>query len=156
MAANCADPAQRPNQISKFTPKIERLTENESLTSFKSWKGIMLYNLGLDNNFAPFLNPDVHWEKKSRCVENRGLADEINPDGPPNGEGVPQPVVVQTAAQRCRTLEMLLNSIANYAPVISRDTIVKSSTCLDDIMACAQNPLRFSDQRCPFSGFAGH
>jgi hypothetical protein len=28
---------------------------------------------------------------------------------------------------------MLLNSIANYAPVISRDTIVKASTCLDDI-----------------------
>ena len=133
MAANRADPAQRPNQISKFMPKIERLTENESLTSFKSWKGIMLYNLGLDNNFAPFLNPGVHWEKKSRRAENRGLADEVNPDGPPNEQGVPQPVVVQTAAQRCRTLEMLLNSIANYAPVISRDTIVKSSTCLDDI-----------------------
>ena len=133
MAANQADPAVRPNQISKFTPIIERLTEKESLTSFKSWKGIILYNLGLDNNFAPFLEPDVQWEKKSRRVANRGLIDDINPNGPADDQGVPQPVVVHTAAQRCRTLETLLNSIANYAPVISRDTIVKASTCLDDI-----------------------
>ena len=114
-------------QISKFTPKIERLTENETLTSFKSWTGILLYNLGLDNNFAPFLEHGVHWAKTNRRVLNRGLVDDVEEqDGHENPQGVVQRVnvVILSAAQKLRTLKMLLNSIANYAAVISRDTIV--------------------------------
>ena len=122
--------------ISKFSPRIEILKDNETLTSFKAWKGILLYNLGQDVNFARFLEPGVVWEKKTRRNPNRGLLDDIeNQAGPDDANGAAQlvPVVVRSAAQKLRTLEMLLNAIANYAPVISRDTIVKNSTCLDDI-----------------------
>ena len=49
---------------SRFSPRIQNLKELETLTSFQAWKGILLYNLGQDVNFAPFLENGIHWEKK--------------------------------------------------------------------------------------------
>ena len=55
-------------------PKPEKLLENETITGFASWKQNMRYNLSLNNNFAPFLEPAFVWLKKS--VANRGLTSD--------------------------------------------------------------------------------
>ena len=69
--------------------------------------------------------------KKNRQNPLCGLVDDVAAAA--DADGNAPPIVVRTAAQKLRTLEMLLNAIANYASVISRDTIVKNSTSLDDI-----------------------
>ena len=47
-------------------PKPEKLKEEETLSSFESWKGNLEYYLALDENFAEFLDEDFVWEPKSK------------------------------------------------------------------------------------------
>ena len=54
-------------------PKPWSLTKSETVNSFDSWKQKLTYILSLDNNFYPFLDPNVTLAKKSRTVTNRGL-----------------------------------------------------------------------------------
>ena len=46
-------------------PKQWLLTKNETVTSFQSWKENIVYVLSPDANFAPFLNADITWLRKS-------------------------------------------------------------------------------------------
>ena len=70
--------------------------------------------LALEEVFTPFLKPDVTWGRKTKTSRLRGL------------HGL-------DAAQEVTTLETMLGLIANYAPVVSRGTIVKSCTCLNAV-----------------------
>ena len=63
--------------------------------------------LALEEAFTPFLKPDVIWGRKTNPLRGFQGTD---------------------AAQQVATLETILGLIANYAPVISRGTVVKSST----------------------------
>ena len=116
MAANTGAPKQWP------------LTESESLSSFESWRSNLLYRLNLEERFAIFLLDNVVWNKKSRRPgDTRGLLpdqilDEFNarvadPDG-------------FTAAQKAHNLELMLQQVANFCPVISRRTIIHESTSI--------------------------
>ena len=107
-------------------PKQWLLTKNETITSFESWRQNLLYILSLDNNFAPFLASDFKWKKKSAANVNRGLTND--PETTPEASR-------KTAAQKVVQLELLLGQIANFAPVISRSTIVKNATSLNEIWA---------------------
>jgi hypothetical protein len=49
-----------------------------------------------------------------------------------DGEAIPQ-IQRRTAAQKVTHLELMLGQIANYAPVISRNTIVRNSTSISDV-----------------------
>ena len=81
--------------------------------------------LNEDARFAPFLRPGVTWKKTSRSSANRGLSNDG--DTVPEGERL-------TAAQKVVILDrMMLGQIANYCPIISRNSIVKNSTSLDSI-----------------------
>ena len=60
--------------------------------------------------------------KETKDKPQRGLQDD--PSGTPEK---------RTAAQKAAHLELMLGQIANYCPVISRNTIVKNSTCISDI-----------------------
>ena len=107
---------QQPNQrqrsyMPSMARKIRELGREETITSFESWKGQLIYNLNLDPNFAPFLVAGFTWEKKSRANPLRGL----------------------TSNQAVVNLDLLLTQIANYCPVISRSVIIKSSTSLDSV-----------------------
>ncbi|XP_067660624.1 uncharacterized protein [Haliotis asinina] len=102
-------------------PKQWILTKNETINSFEGWKQNLLYTLSTDAAFSPLLEAGVTWLKKSRANPNRGFTND--------GENV---AVAQrkTAVQKVTTLELMLGQIANYCPVISRNTIVKNSTSL--------------------------
>ena len=83
-----------------------------------------MYTLALDSNFAPFLSDDAKWEKKTRTSTYRGLADD--------GEEV-DAGSRKTKAQKLKLLELMLGQIANFCPIIARNSIVKNSTSLEFI-----------------------
>ena len=89
------------------------LTENESYITFETWKINLISILALEEAFTPFLKPGVIWGRKTKTSPLRGF------------QG--------TGAAQVATLETMLGLTANYAPVISRGTIVKSSTSLKSV-----------------------
>ena len=105
-------------------PKQWSLTKQETITSFEAWRQNLQYTLSLDQNFAGFLVDDVTWLKKTNAQPLRGFQND--------GEDVAE-ANRRTAAQKCTHLELMLSQIANYCPVISRNTIVKNSTSIKSI-----------------------
>ena len=103
-------------------PKQWSLTRNETITSFESWRQNLLYTLSLDASFATFLLPNTTWLKKTRAAPLRGFQDDA--------EDIPNR---RTAAQKVAQLDLLLGQIANFCPIISRNTIVKNSTSIKSI-----------------------
>lgn len=105
-------------------PKQWCLTKQETVNSFENWKENLRYVLSLDPNFAPFLGTDFRWQKKTRTNPNRGLIDD--------GVAVPENVR-RTAAQKVTQLELMLGQIANYCPVLSRNTIIRNSVSIESV-----------------------
>ena len=103
-------------------PKRWQLTKIETITSYKSWQQNLIYVLSLNKNFVPFL--DATWWKQTVAIPLRGLTKD--------GTTVPEAERL-TAAQKNAQLDLLLGQIANFCPVISRNSIVKHSTSLNDI-----------------------
>lgn len=103
-------------------PKQRCLTKHETVTSFESWRQNLTYILSLDQNFAAFLVEGAKWLKKSKANPTRGLTDDAE-----------RAANRRTAAQKVIQLDMMLGQIANYCPIISRNTIVKNSTSLTDV-----------------------
>ena len=102
-------------------PKQWVLTKHETITTYESWKQNLLYILSLDVNFAEFLAATAVWLPKSTANPNRGLHND--------GDGVAENRR-RTAAQKVIQLELMLGQIANFCPIISQNTIVRSSTSL--------------------------
>lgn len=105
-------------------PKQWCLTKNETVTSFENWRQNLIYTLSLDKKFAPFLVADTWWEKKTNTTPYRGFSDD--------DENIPEANRL-TKEQKVNMLELLLGQIANYCQTISRNTIVKNSTSIDQI-----------------------
>ena len=103
-------------------PKQWQLTKNETITSYESWRQNLVYILSLDKNFVPFL--EATWQKQTAANPRRGLTND--------GTSIPETQRL-TAAQKNAHLDLLLGQIANFCPVISRNSIVKHSTSLNDI-----------------------
>ena len=92
-------------------PKQWALTKKETVTSFESWKGNIMYHLTLNPNFTTFLQQDSKWEKSG--VANRGLVNDADPI-PENKR--------KTAEGKVIHLELMLGQIgqiANFCPVLS-------------------------------------
>lgn len=122
--AHCL-PAQLPvNMANQRAPKQWSLTKHETITSFESWRQNLVYCLSLDGNFARFIPDGTQWLKKTTANPNRGLTDDPATDAE---------ATRKTAAQKNAQLEMMLGQIANYCPIIARNSIVKGSTSLADI-----------------------
>ena len=99
-------------------PRQWCLTKHETVNTFEKWKHDLIYTISLDGNFADFIATDAQWQKKTAATPDRGLVGN-------NGA---------TTQQRVYMLELILGQIANYCPVISRNTIVNNSTsCLSVI-----------------------
>jgi hypothetical protein len=95
--------------------------KHETINSFEAWRQNLLYILSLDECFSCFLKDDATWLAKSTHNPNRGLA------------GDPSTVTEskrRTPEQKVVQLELMLGQIANFCPIISRGTIVRSSTSL--------------------------
>jgi len=110
--------------MSSRAPKQWTLTKNETITSYESWRQNLLYILSLDAKFTPYLAADMVWQKKSATNPNRGFVNDAEPIAEADRK---------TAAQKSAILDLLLGQIANFCPVISRNSIVKSSTSLSTI-----------------------
>lgn len=105
----------------------------------------LVYTLSLDNNFAPFLVSGEKWDRKTKESPHRGFVDD--------DENVPE-ARRRTKEQKVNMLEMLLGQIANYAPIISRNTIVKNSTSIDSILQAIRLHYGFQTSGAHFLDFA--
>ena len=82
--------------------------------------------LGLDNRFTRFLEDDFEWEDGDS--DDHGFADDAFEEEDVQDDNAPQ-----TAAQKVRTLHLMLGQIANYCNVIARHQILYESTSLNSI-----------------------
>lgn len=106
------------------TPKQWALSKQESISSYEAWRSNLLYSLSLDRNFARFLVPGITWLKRTNVTPLRGFVDD----------GVEVVVAHRlTAQQKVTHLELMLGQIANYCPIISRSTFIKSSTSIQSV-----------------------
>lgn len=98
-----------------------KLSKKESFLSFTEWKTTLLQFLENEPVFAPFLTPELKWEMASSSIPNRGFQDDgmILPD--------------TSAEQKNTILNLMLQRIAVYCPVINHHYIINRTTCLDDI-----------------------
>ena len=109
---------------SQRAPKQWQLSKKETPNSYESWCQKVLYSLTLDKEFAPFIFAGASWEKKTAGNLYRDLTD--------NGMDVVE-ALWRTKIQKSSTLDLILGHIATFCPIIDRETIVKTSTSLDDI-----------------------
>ena len=109
---------------SNRAPKQWSLIKNETITTFEAWRQNLQYSLSLDTDFAPFLADNFTWLKKSSTTPNRGLQ--------PDGDDVPT-TRRRTVFQKNLHLELMFGQIANFCPVISRNSIVKNSTSISSV-----------------------
>ena len=103
-------------------PKQWKLTKDETINSFESWRQNLLYSFSQEKIFAPFL--ETTWQKKTATNPHRGLQDD--------GSSVPEAKRL-TATQKNTHLELLLGQIANFCPIVSRSSIIKNSVSLNDV-----------------------
>ena len=128
-------------------PKQWSLTKDETITSFESWRQNLKYSLSLDPNFAPFIQEGVEWLKKTRAGDPvRGFEND--------DEEVPA-AQRRTAQQKVIHLELMLGQIANYCPIISRNTIVKNSTSIENVWQSIRAHFGFQTTGAHFIDFAG-
>ena len=125
-------------------PKQWCLTKIER-NSFENWKQNLLYTLSLDSNFATFLAEGVAWKKKTKSLPLRGFQDD--------GEGV-EVARCLTAQQKVNFLELMLEQIANYCPIISRSSLVKNSTSLEFIWQTIRQHFGFQVTGAHFIDFS--
>ena len=126
-------------------PKQWCLTKTETVNSFESWRQNLQYTLSLDPNFAHYLVEGTTWLKKTRAAPLRGLQDDA--DTVPAARRL-------TAQQKVAMLELMLGQIANYCPVISRNTIVKTSTSIESIWQAIRMHYGFQSTGAHFIDFA--
>ena len=105
-------------------PKQWSLTTTETITSIEALENNLKYILSLEHTFVSFLTPGATWLKKTNASPLHGFTDD--------GQAIPR-IQRRTAAQKVTHLEMMLGQIANYAPIISRNTIVRNSTSISGV-----------------------
>ena len=99
-------------------PKQRELSESETLQTFESWRQNLIFQLKADQQFAPYFTAGTTWLRKTRGAPNRGYTNDADLE---NGK---------TAVQKVASLELMLGQIANFAPILSRRSIVYDSTSL--------------------------
>ena len=125
-------------------PKQWALTKQETITSFEAWRQNLQYTLSLDSNFATFLLEDSTWLRKTSATPLRGLEND--------GEDIPT-ATRRTAAQKLTHLELMLGQIANYCPIIARNTIAKKSTSIRGIWLAIRAHYGFQSTGAHFLDF---
>ncbi len=126
-------------------PKQWCLSKCETISSFESWRQNLLYILTLDPNFAPFLVEGASWLKKSRDAPLCGFTND--------GVDVDE-AQRRTAQQKVTQPKLMLGQIANFCPIISRNTIVKDSNSLTYIWQAIHLHFGFQSSGSHFIDFA--
>ena len=121
MSTNNSVKAHRPN----------RLDENETLTSFEDWRNNLLFYLGQETKFAPFLVPGISWGTAADA-NNRGLAD----------------------ATALRTLQNFLGVIASLAPPLLHGDIIDDTKSLNEVFTLIRTYYQFAPSEATFIKFS--
>ena len=103
-----------------LVPKQRILTESESQTSFESWREAMIFHISLDNKSARFLSDLNTWT----LDDSRGFQDD---------PGDHRADVKMNKESKAALLNIILGSIATYAPIINARFIKREATSLDCI-----------------------
>ncbi len=119
------------------------LTRDETVTSFESWRQNLTHTLSLDSNFPPFLADTCTWKKKSKADANRGLTDD-----PADFAGEKR-----TAQEKVAHLELMLGQVANFCQIISRNTITKTATSINEIWQAIRTHYSFQSTGGYFLNF---
>ena len=124
-------------------PKQWTLQSDATVTQYEAWRQNLMYTLSLDTSFTPYIKKDASWKKYRKADPNRDFVDD--------GAAVAE-AIRKTAEQKVYALEMMLGQIANYAPIINRNTITKHSTSLKSLwtvirqhLGCQQSGARILD-----------
>ena len=89
----------------------DRLTENETLTSFEDWRNQLEFFLSQDKDLVEFLDPNCTWYKIAFKIANRGLESDA----------------------KLHHLKRFLGIIASLAPPLLHGDIVNDATSLISI-----------------------
>ena len=104
------------------------------------------YTLSLDANFAKlFLVDGVTWGKKTHTAHLCGFTNDAAPIAEARR---------LSAEQKVTHLDLMLGQIANYCPIISRNTIVRNSTSIDMIWQAIRMHYGFHSTGAHFLDFA--
>ena len=105
-----------------------RLTDDETLTSFEDWKNNLTFYLNQDKEFSEFLKETTLWKKSSELVTNRGLAD----------------------VDKYQALQRFLGLIASLSPPLLYHEIINDTTKITDIFRLLQCYYQFSPSESTF------
>ena len=110
--------AAAPRNLRNIAPTQWALTEQETISSFNSWRSNLIYILNLNPAFAPFLRPGVTWTQRVRDPQDtQGFESDTIPDDGEyahQGARIPDPDGF-TAIQKVANLELCLGQIANFS-----------------------------------------
>ena len=93
------------------------LTKIKAITSYESWRQNLIYVLSLNKD----LFPSLMQQKRTAANTRRGITND--------GTTVAEAQRL-TATQKNAHLDLLLSQIANFYPVISRNSVVKHTQLL--------------------------
>ena len=110
------------HEIAFLVPKQRSLTEDETSTSFESWKETMCFSLSLERKYARFLDDLKTWSNSN--VVNRGFTDD---------PAAVEADIRMTAVQKALCLQHILGIVSTYAPVISHTFIKNTALSLEEI-----------------------
>lgn len=111
------------------------MEEDETLTSFTNWKNNNLVaGLKRDASFRPYTLPGVTWGQKTAAAPNRGYADDLAGDA-----------IRKTAAEKTQDFEYFLEHMASFAPIVPQQTLIRNTTCLNDIWTLIKTYLGFQN-----------
>ena len=119
--------------------RLERLTENETISSFTSWKQNLEFQLMSCADFAPFLAKNFKWATKK--TDHRGLTDD--------GVDVPEQNR-KLGIQKGAVLDQMIRLIASYCPEHIQAEIERKCTSLDWIWQRIRRHYGFSQSEVHF------
>jgi hypothetical protein len=110
-----------------------KLTEEESFSSFSSWKNTILYNLRKEDEFKQFLKEDhpVTWQVLTSQNPKRGFT----------GTG---------AEEKAGELNSMLGFISSYAPPFLATTIERNCTSIENVWSSIREYYRFGQSEVQF------
>ena len=126
-------------------PKQWKLGKIETLNSFENWKQNQMFNLSLCPNFARFLGDDVTWQKTRSGTAHRGFTN----DGAPIEQADRL-----SAQQKVNYVNIMLEQIACYCPVISRNSIKDDSTSISSVWQMIRAHYGFQQSGAHFLDFS--
>jgi hypothetical protein len=124
-------------------PRPWSLTENETPSSFDSWRDNLEYYLSCDSDFAPFLDPTnpTTWEKSSSNNALRGLKDDA---AEPKTK----------ATEKLKHLKRMLGLIPQWVPTFLASDIRQNSTSISSIWNMVRKYYQFEKSEVNFMKFS--